>query len=92
MRRPRATLCQPSGLVTPDKCHPINKLCWFDGWFVNQLRRAGAAVVLKFLVVNQSHVEGPEAGSLILCRNVPAAASAKFFISKFPYGEYTTAG
>ena len=90
--RPPATLCQHSGLVAPGECHTVEELFFCDGWFVFQSGRVEEAFVLKRVFVNQSHVERSKAGSLILCRNVPVAPSAKFFISKFPYGEYTTAG
>ena len=57
-----------------------------------QLRACGVTLVLKYLENKRSRIEKPEPGSLILCRKNPLAPSAKLFITKCPWVQYTTAG
>ena len=57
-----------------------------------QSKACVVTLVLKYLKSKESQIEKPEPGSFILCRKNPLAPSAKLFITKCPWGQYTTAG
>ncbi len=57
-----------------------------------QSRACVVTLALKYLESKQSQIEKAEPGSFILCRKNPLAPSAKLFITKCPWLQYTTAG